>query len=426
MSDLRYNELSKEIKKISKRCCCASGSIEAGCCYEEVTYAEAAAKIAANTLVKGKMYKITDRGDLGIFLEAISKNQFNQEGSRLMLIPNWNCYTAFRMYNENLTYNEGDQVIWDGKVWNNITGNNTHLPGEDTIDWEVIPKAIGVQSTSCEEGVYVYVENWFGIIYDFDNDWISKQWDDRRNVFGMSYDLVPKYSANPVDLSDWWIAQFFNFGINNTIYMYNNECEGIWNNYPSEGADAYVIVDNRIPGAIYENKVVSNHIALTGISSNTNSGKITENLVSGKIHLNSNLGDIASNGTNVLGIYKNKNIGGIENNTNEGEISNNSNSGNIYGNFNLGGILYNKNNGDISDNSNNFDDTPDSGLIAYNVNNGMIYGNLHLGNVVNNANNGDITDCDSGVSQCNIYDNVNNGDISNTFVADVFDTAVNK
>lgn len=382
MSDLRYNELSKEIKKISKRCCCASGSIENGCCYEEVTYAEAAAKIAANTLVKGKMYKITDRGDLGIFLEAISENQFNQEGSRLMLIPNWNCYSAFIMYNENAAYVEGDQVIWNGKVWDNLTGDNTHKPGEDTIDWEVIPKAVGVQSTSCEEGVYVYVENWFGIIYDFDNDWISKQWDDRRNVFGMSYDLSPIYGFNPVDVSDWWIAQGFNFELQNTRKMYNNECEGIWNNTENEGGDAYIIVDNRNTGNISNNLFHSNHLQLTGIHKNSNVGKIENNQVEGYIGLNSNLGDIL---TNVVAghISYNTNNGYIENNTNEGEIS-------------------------------------------YNNNNGSIIGNSNLGNITNNLNNGNISGCDSTVNPCNITYNINNGEISGTFAADVTDTIVNK
>ena len=158
-------KLQKQVKSL-KKCCCANGG-GTYCCYEEVTYAEAAAKIAANTLIKGKMYKITDRGDLGIFLEAISENQFNQEGSRLMLIPNWECYSAFRIYLSTASYVEGDHVIWDGKVWENLTSANTHKPGEDVTDWVEIPKAVDTQSTQCAEGVMVYVENWFGVIYDF-------------------------------------------------------------------------------------------------------------------------------------------------------------------------------------------------------------------------------------------------------------------
>lgn len=413
MSDLRYNELSKEIKKISKRCCCASGSIEAGCCYEEVTYAEAAAKIAANTLVKGKMYKITDRGDLGIFLEAISENQFNQEGSRLMLIPNWTVFrpsSSIGIWIEGGGYTQDvDKVVWNGLVWLNISGNNTGEPYEGSPDWQIISKTSFVNDE--------YLPKWFGVIFDFENDWITKQWDEYNNVVG----VIPSGNINPADLTDWWIAEtMFTVDPYGTILFFNNNApSGIYNN-SGGGNDQYFVHDNIIIGEISGN--VSGVIRW-----NINLGSISTNTCSNIIY-NSNIGAITNNDIAFFGweISYNTNLGNIESNTNVGSISYNSNNGTILGNSNLGGILHNKNKGDISDNSNNFDDIPDSGLIAYNVNNGMIFGNSHLGNIVNNANNGDITDCDSGVSQCNIYDNVNNGDISNTFVADVFDAAVNK
>lgn len=413
MSDLRYNELSKEIKKISKRCCCASGSIEAGCCYEEVTYAEAAAKIAANTLVKGKMYKITDRGDLGIFLEAISENQFNQEGSRLMLIPNWIVFrpnSSIGIWIEGGGYTQDvDKVVWNGLVWLNISGNNTGEPYEGSPDWQIISKTSFVNDE--------YLPKWFGVIFDFENDWITKQWDEYNNVVG----VIPSGNINPADLTDWWIAETMMnaFPYGSILFFNNNAPSGIYNN-SAVGSDQYFVHDNIIIGEISGN--VSGVIRW-----NINLGSISTNTCSNIIY-NSNIGAITNNDIAFFGweISYNTNLGNIESNTNVGSISYNSNNGTILGNSNLGGILHNKNNGDISDNSNNFDDIPDSGLIAYNVNNGMIFGNSHLGNIVNNANNGDITDCDSGVSQCNIYDNVNNGDISNTFVADVFDAAVNK
>lgn len=98
MSDLRYNELSKEIKKISKRCCCVSGSIENGCCYEEITLTEAQYKVTNSQLVPNKMYKITgvhknkilpafeilydDGTNSGttIYLRALTNTKFEIEG----------------------------------------------------------------------------------------------------------------------------------------------------------------------------------------------------------------------------------------------------------------------------------------------------------------------------------------------------------
>lgn len=422
MSDLRYNELSKEIKKISKRCCCASGSIEAGCCYEEVTYAEAAAKIAANTLVKGKMYKITDRGDLGIFLEAISENQFNQEGSRLMLIPNSNVVGYYAFWKASMSAGDvggiGGYVKRKGIVYQNVTGDNNSEPTPNiTNDWEPILK------TSFSNGEYI--EKWFGIIYNVATDWISKQWDEFGNIVGIpspyqSFDSL----YNPADVTQWECAS--SWTTPPARLMYNNNCAGgIIDNYTSGACDGvFKIYNNTTTGAIIENGVG----CLEGISFNI-AENIQSNIGDGEkvnIYYNNVKGSINNNTIGGGDISYNTNLGNIESNTNVGSISYNSNNGTILGNSNLGGILHNKNNGDISDNSNNFDDIPDSGLIAYNVNNGMIFGNSHLGNIVNNANNGDITDCDSGVSQCNIYDNVNNGDISNTFVADVFDAAVNK
>lgn len=385
-------ELTKELERLKKKCCCAESSGDS-CCYEEVTYAEAAARVASASLVPNKLYKISDRGDLGIFLEAISTTEFNQEGSRLMLIPNWECYTAFSIYYESRSYNENDEVIWDGVVWRNLTGNNTHVPGQDTVDWLEIEKDLTTQSTTCEDTVYK--QNWFGVVYDFENDWISKQWDDRGNVFGIAFNHAINYSLNPVDVSDWWIAQ----GEWVSLLMYDNVCLGIWNNYC--GSDSYVITNNKINGAIYENIFASDNT--TGISYNTNSGNIYSNNC-GRIVYNSNLDNIEAN---VCGEIKyNSNLGDIEGNIVDIDLVNMD-------------ISYNRNSGSIFGNTN-------EGLIFNNSNNGSISNNANLGEISTNSNNGYIDSCTSDPNSCDIINNINNGNISGAFVADVTDTIVNK
>ena len=393
-SSIRVDELESRLKKLEK-CCCGVGK----CCYEEITYAEAVARVASASLVPNKMYKISDRGDLGIFLEAISTTEFNQEGSRLMLIPNWECYPAFRIYYESGSYNEDDEVIWNGVVWRNLTGNNTHIPGQDTVDWVEIEKDLTTLSIGCE--TTVYKQNWFGVVYDFENDWISKQWDDRGNVFGVAWDHVPAYSDNPVDLSDWWIAQKFDFQNGFNHHMYDNECHGIWNNSVESG-DSYHIVGNRNTGAIYENVFSSS--TTEGISYNTNHGNINSN-ISDVISYNSNLGDI----------FENHNLGDIKYNSNLGDIEGNMTDSEII----LMHITYNRNSGNIFGNTN-------EGIIYNNSNNGSISNNANLGEISTNSNNGNIDSCTSDPNPCDIVNNINNGNISGAFVADVTDTIVNK
>lgn len=393
-SSIRVDELESRLKKLEK-CCCGVGK----CCYEEITYAEAVARVASASLVPNTMYKISDRGDLGIFLEAISTTEFNQEGSRLMLIPNWECYNPFQMYVEGGEfYAEGDDVIWNGVVWRNLTGNNTHVPGQDTVDWVEIEKDLTTLSIGCE--TTVYKQNWFGVVYDFENDWISKQWDDRGNVFGIAFNHTTEYSLNPVDVSDWWIAQGELAIVGVSLLMYDNVCHGIWNNRSGD-SDSYIITNNKINGAIYENIFASDNTI--GISYNTNSGNIYSNNC-GRIVYNSNLYSIHYN---VCGqIMYNSNLGYIEGNIVNTdivymEISYNRNSGNIFGNTNEGIIYNNSNNGGISNNAN-------------------------LGDISTNSNNGYIDSCTSDPNPCDIVNNINNGNISGAFVADVTDTIVNK
>lgn len=209
--------------------------------YIEVTYTEAQALVAGEGLIPGAMYKITDRGDRGIFLDAVSTTQFNIEGVRLMLIPSLAYSSPFILYQILGSYTIDTYVVSRGLVYKNLTGLNNGLPQDFPLDWELISK----DTFAAGE----YVEQSFGIIYDFENDWIAKQWDKHGNEFGIPYykytsSFFNPYSSNPVDITDWQLGNFPSS--NHTIFV-NNKAEAFFDNYPS--GDDFIIHDNTIINA---------------------------------------------------------------------------------------------------------------------------------------------------------------------------------
>ena len=60
---------------------------EVGGGIEEVLYNDLISLIDNNNLIANKTYKITDRGDRGIIVTAVSINQLELESTRIMLCP---------------------------------------------------------------------------------------------------------------------------------------------------------------------------------------------------------------------------------------------------------------------------------------------------------------------------------------------------
>lgn len=447
LSDLKDQQTL--LKKLNRKCCCANGSVENGCCYYEVTRTEIELLATNGELIKGATYKITDRGDLGLWFEAISNTELNPEGVRKMLMPaghnelgynsvttpgfpdsfgnTWlGVYNAEYFTQNSTIINEGDLVIWGGLVWRRVAYpvdgsacdiENPCGPGFECVDgfcvaennigskvddthlsaeWEVIPKATFTN--------HEYVPKLFGVYYDFENDWISSQWDEKNNKFGIEFFNDRSFNFNPVDISDWNWAY-----IGGTHFFNDNFCIGIWNNT----ANGYTIDHSSIAwnhlinGAIYENW-------LSGvIEYNTCEGDIGFNFVAGSIASNSCSGGILSNTVDI-----NTSIG-------VNSIEFNNNKGSIYGNSNNGNINYNGNSGYISSNTNG-NGNPNDGHITNNNNNGDIFGNANLGYISYNINNGDIFNNSSTPDTCNITYNINNGYINGNYAVDVTDTIVNK
>ncbi len=322
----------------------------------EVTYSGAQTLVSSSDLEPGSFYKITDRGDQGILLQALSENEFSPVGIRYMLCPatyqqtTYGSFYWLGIWNPQLTPSSGHRVIWGGQVWINVTGN----PGSavsptnlDVINWVLVSKS----SFSNNE----YVPRKFGVVYDFANDWISKQWDENGNYFGVDYlsnqnDL--NYPFNPCDISDWNIPSASPV----LLLLRNNKVTGVWNN-----------------------------AGLQACSNNSNAGEISANKLCAVINNNSNAGKIFGNGDgNVeMNIQENSNNGDISGNTGGGLIRGNSNNGGIVDNIVSSSIDFNSNKGDIFQNQcgAGIEKNSNGGSINLNTNNGGINNNSNGGNI---------------------------------------------
>ena len=303
-----------------------------------VTQAEAVTLATAGELVAGASYQLSDKD---ISIHASTADKFCTAGCRTMRIVKNTYYTIaginLGVWNSTLTPLAGDITVWGGKVWSNVAG----AVGSDT-DYETLSADWTLIATT--NGTY-YEDKSFFILYDFNNAWVAKQYDDRGNVFGAPYDG----GINYLTVCDWGNDLITN---NNVVAIYNNS----------------------------NNNVIDGNSNFGSITGNSNVGGIQENL---------NIGSISAN-TNTGAILYNKNKGAITLNSCQG-IESNSNNGNISTNSNAGFITENQNNGNISTNSND-------GNIQGNLNNGYII-NIAVANtnVEFNINNGYISTTTTGV-----------------------------
>lgn len=385
--------------------------------------------IISSSLASGSKYFISDRGDRGLLFEAISSNELSRTGIRFMLCPTYygsGSYSGSNwigVWNISRSVNINDLTIWGGLVWKNINGTI----GTNTNDYFLTASSwLMISKSSFSNGEYIQKQ--FGVSYDVTNDWIEYQWDNNRNLFGISYanKNLEGLPFNPVDVSDWNLPSAGR-------YFYDNVCVGVWNN--SNGSiynntSKGRISNNSNRGDIYYNS--NNH---NGISFNSNNGSIAWNFNQGAIESNSNNGLIWNNGcrdqisgnknngqingnVNAGSIINNVNNGYINNNSNIGYISSNSNIGNIYSNNNKSNIYINKNSGSIYNNNNTgvIQNNSNTGSIYANNNNGVIQNNTGIGSIYNNNLYGDIL---SKVLTGNLHDlTLISG--STTFVDQVF------
>lgn len=395
----------------------------------EKTKAQIDTLISGSGLTVGCFYKITDRGDRGLIFQALKVNQLSKEGRRLMLCPadyivetdgHGNVWKGVWRGTKSFAIN--DLAIWGGLVWKNITVSSGGSDSDRALDidnWQVIPKASFAN--------HEYVEREFGVIYDYEHDYVVEQWDEFGNRFGgIDYDSDQNFGNGypVVDICDWNCVMR-GIGGDGAI-MTNNKVTGIYNN-----DEQCSFIGNSGAGLIFANEPcsisgnvncgISGNINITGIFRNFCCG-INGNESSGNTSISQNVncniysntvqaGDIRSN---IEGDIHSNNLSGnngicynhvksiISNNCSEiignnfphHEIRQNS-IGNHAISFNSIGndINSNTNTGQITDNrcSSSIVSNSNTGGIYNNANNGQIYNNTNTGSIYNNINNADIS-----------------------------------
>jgi len=352
----------------------------------DITYAALKSLKTANNLVKDTVYFITDRD---IWIVARSNNELEIGCKRRFAIVKDIHYTPnagfLGIYGQTMAQgtvpNSGTyyNVIWGGRVWRRLA---TGADGAPVNDWTMGSGWVLIPTTGHTDSTNYYENKIFDIKYNFIEDLIWTQSDDRGNVIKRE-----DVSNTFIDITDWG---------NDDIY--NNENFGIYNNF--RNTQKAIIYSNSNNGVIYNNS------SFGSINSNSNNGVIFNNSNGGSINNNSNIGNIESN-SNGGNISTNSNKASIYNNSNNASIFDNSNGGSINDNSNGGSIGNNSNGGSINDNSNN-------GYINYNSCKGIISNNSNYGRIEYNANNGGIV-FNSSLSSSrtlSIYNNINNGYIN--------------
>jgi hypothetical protein len=309
-----------------------SGVTESGS-FINTTHSDLITSVNSSGLTPNSVYYISDEN---IWVTSLSEYEISVDGFRKMSVVKDVYYTpSSGVLGTFGTYyaappSIGDVTVWGGNVWINLSGNTGASVDDSLLDseWEKIPNT---NST-------YYVEKIFKIKYDFENNWVFQQEDDRYNIFGNSFELS---GINYCDISDW-----------GSELVINNKSAGVFNNIYS-GLTAY-IKDNVTKGVISNNYGIS----------------ITSNVVHGDISSNSQYRT-----ENLCYISNNYNVSGITGNGVGVYISNNSNKGSINDN-NVSYILFNNNEGDIINSY---------GSITYNSNKGYIQ---RASNASRNSNNG--------------------------------------
>jgi len=222
-----------------------AGSIT-GVPFISLTYSALNILYSANNLQKGAFYKITDRADAGIVLQALDTKELSLHGSGIFLVPDYQSlgnYTGTPLAYGNTygvwfaalesTISTGDVVIYNGFMYqciSNVTLNGT-APDVNNLAYSLLTKSI----------TNGYIKEVDLITYNFETDTILSRKDKRNNIVN-----------NGVHLFQWGNDLTYKNTIENSANFENINSRGtIYNNYI--GNSAVVICDNTHEGLLRNN-----------------------------------------------------------------------------------------------------------------------------------------------------------------------------
>ena len=231
----------------------ATGSNGTSIQFIDIAYSSLQSLQVIGSFSSGTKYYITDRE---IWVDTLGTSSLANSAQRQQLIVDSAAYVSSGVYlgvwNSSLLPSINDRTIWGGKLWYNLTGVVGSSVDDDTLD--------GTNWSLVSSGDPDYIYKIFSVEYDFTNDIIVRQSDDRGNI--VYYDFST--STDNTARTDWGNAS-----------IYNNVSNGIFNNSNT--------------GGIYMNSVSG------VISGNSNSGNIIYNHINGSLLSQQGGVDIESN-----------------------------------------------------------------------------------------------------------------------------------
>lgn len=225
-----------------------------------LTYAEAQALVAANELIPGLHYNLTDKADGGIQLLAITPNKFSLEGQGIFLNPDFqdtvlgsNNFTFVGVWHSGLAGLVSDEsvTVWNGIQYKNLTGVVGTDPDGDAVNWEIIDKTINPE---------LYAKEVDFIIYDFNNDVIIWEVDRRNNRWNPSY-VTSFQKGNDLVKGNYIEVESNVDIINQRGTIINNIITGTNNGYLEATSD--------FTGSFNHNKVFDTNISITDLAAIT-------------------------------------------------------------------------------------------------------------------------------------------------------------
>jgi hypothetical protein len=256
-----------------------SSGVITGVPFIELPYSTINSHRINNTLVKGAFYKITDRADAGIVVQALSNNKISFNGNGLYLLADYNNngdYTnaplsvtnTLGVWDVSLESSmiNGDITIWNGNNYQvqNFGSLNGTNPSLNTLAYFLLPKDV-------TKGYILEVDF---LKYDFVNDNIMERSDKRGNVITGSG--VPYFQwGNDLVIANN-VQNFAKYDcVNNRGIIYGNSLSG----------SVTVVTNNLNIGTIRTSK-----FSATGFTYICNSTILSQILLSNcEIYINENI-----------------------------------------------------------------------------------------------------------------------------------------
>jgi hypothetical protein len=182
--------------------------------FSDISYGDLLAAISGQLLIKGNYYKILagtrsnegagTSGDL--ILLAINNNTLASMGYLLTTLPLYENIGSgiVGIWTADSTPNASDKFIYNGKVYNNLTGAGSTSPDIDGTNWELVadPTFYKTELDSVE--------------YDVLNNWISFRADNRGNRY-LYASQTSNGLLNGIDSFQWGNDLVFGNSIDNGV-----------------------------------------------------------------------------------------------------------------------------------------------------------------------------------------------------------------